>query len=101
MDEATAFADPENEVALQAALDRLIAGRTVIIIAHRLSTIAGADQILVFDDGRIVERGRHNELVKLDGLYSKMWDAFSTASSIALTSEQRSGTSRLGEGAFS
>ena len=54
LDEATAYADPENEVALQAALDRLVAGRTVLVIAHRLSTIAGADQVLVLDEGCIV-----------------------------------------------
>ncbi|MDE2817076.1 MAG: ATP-binding cassette domain-containing protein [Chloroflexota bacterium] len=85
LDEATAYADPENEVALQGALDRLIAGRTVIVIAHRLSTVAGADQMIVLDEGRIVEHGRHDELVQRGGLYSRLWDAFSDASAIALT----------------
>ena len=85
LDEATAYADPENEVALQGALDRLVQGRTVIIIAHRLTTIAGADQTLVIDEGRIVERGRHEDLMQGGGLYAEMWDAFSTASSMALT----------------
>ena len=88
LDEATAYADPENEVALQAALDRLVTGRTVIIIAHRLSTVAGADQILVFDDGRIIEQGRHDDLVAQGGLYARMWDAFSAASSIAIGGAQ-------------
>lgn len=85
LDEATAYADPENEVALQGALDRLIAGRTVIVIAHRLSTVAGADQVIVLDEGRIVEHGRHDELVQRGGLYARLWDAFSDASAIALT----------------
>ena len=85
LDEATAYADPENEIALQGALDRLVEGRTVIAIAHRLTTVAGADQILVMQDGRIVERGLHGELMQSGGLYAEMWEAFSTASSIALT----------------
>ena len=85
LDEATAFADPENEVALQAALDSLVTGRTVIVIAHRLSTVAGADQILVLDEGRIVERGHHDDLLERGGLYARMWEAFSAASLIALS----------------
>ena len=89
LDEATAFADPENEVALQEAVDGLAEGRTVIIIAHRLSTVAGADQTLVLDEGRIVERGRHEELIKQAGLYAQMWEAFSSASQIALTAGQQ------------
>ena len=88
LDEATAYADPENEIALQGALDRLVEGRTVIAIAHRLTTVAGADQILVMQDGRIVERGLHGELMQSRGLYAEMWEAFSTASSIALTGGQ-------------
>jgi len=88
LDEATAYADPENEVALQGALDRLTEGRTVIVIAHRLSTVAGADQTLVFENGRIVEQGRHRDLIERGGVYSRMWEAFSEASSIALTGGQ-------------
>ncbi|MCY3656721.1 MAG: ABC transporter ATP-binding protein [Chloroflexi bacterium] len=90
LDEATAYADPENEVALQAALDRLATGRTVIVIAHRLSTVAGADQTLVLDEGRIVERGRHDDLIAQGGLYARMWEAFSAASEIALTGGRQS-----------
>ena len=85
LDEATAYADPENEVALQGALDTLVSGKTVIVIAHRLSTVAGADRIVVLDEGRIVESGRHGELIARDGLYADMWKAFSTASLIALS----------------
>ncbi|NEE02724.1 ABC transporter ATP-binding protein [Phytoactinopolyspora halotolerans] len=84
LDEATAFVDPENEVALQDAVDALVADRTVIIVAHRLSTIVGAEQILVVDDGRIVERGHHGELVAADGLYATMWQAFQAAEQVAL-----------------
>ena len=78
LDEATAFADPENEALIQSALDELIAGRTLVLIAHRLSTVVGADQILVLDavdggPGRIVER-RHDELVAAGGLYARLWD---------------------------
>ena len=88
LDEATAYADPENEVALQAALDNLVAGRTVIVIAHRLSTIAGADQVLVLDEGRIVERGRCVDLVAQAGLFARMWRAFTSASQVALSGSQ-------------
>src|SRR4029077_990002 len=62
LDEATAHLDSESEVAVQRALDAALTGRTSLVIAHRLSTVRGADQILVVDDGRIVERGRHSEL---------------------------------------
>ena len=73
LDEATAQADPASERDIHLALSRLAAGRTVIVIAHRLSTVRDADQILVVDDGRIVERGRHDELVVADGRYASMW----------------------------
>ncbi|MEM8797202.1 MAG: ABC transporter ATP-binding protein [Pseudomonadota bacterium] len=73
LDEATAFADPENEAMIIQALAHLMRGRTVLIIAHRLSTIRDADQILVLDHGQIVERGKHDRLVQLDGVYSKLW----------------------------
>ena len=101
LDEATAYADPENEVALQDALSRLVAGRTVLIIAHRLSTVAGADQTLVMDEGRIVERGRHEQLIAEGGLYARMWEAFSEASGIALTGGPSAAASLAGEGVSS
>ncbi|MFI9362712.1 ABC transporter ATP-binding protein [Kitasatospora sp. NPDC053057] len=73
LDEATAFADPESEAAIQQAVARLTAGRTVLIIAHRLNTITDVDQIAVLDGGRIVERGRHPELVAAQGRYAALW----------------------------
>ena len=73
LDEATAQADPASERDIHLALSRLAVGRTVIVIAHRLSTVRDADQILVVDDGRIVERGRHRGLMEADGRYASMW----------------------------
>ncbi len=75
LDEATAFADPENEEEIIKAISNLIIGKTTIIIAHRLSTIKEADEILVFDAGKIVQRGKHDELIK-DGEYKKLWDSY-------------------------
>ncbi len=73
LDEATAFADPESEAAIQDAVARLVAGRTLIVVAHRLWTITEADQILVVEGGRIAERGRHHELLALGGTYHRLW----------------------------
>ena len=84
LDEATSFVDPENEALIQDAIGELAAGRTVVMIAHRLSTIAGADHILVVDTGRIVERGRHDELVAAEGLYARLWDDFVAAQATPL-----------------
>ena len=74
LDEATAALDTESERAVQEALERLMSNRTTIAIAHRLSTIKDADEIIVVDEGRIVERGRHDELIALGGYYRKLHD---------------------------
>lgn len=79
LDEATAFADPENEVLIQKAFAQLTKGRTVIMIAHRLSTVVGADKIIVLDHGRMVEQGTHDELTAAGGLYSRMWTDYNQA----------------------
>ena len=76
LDEATAYADPENEGKILAAFARLIKDKTVLVIAHRLSTITRADHILVIDDGLIKEQGLHVELVGQNGLYSRMWSTY-------------------------
>lgn len=73
LDEATAFADPENEALIQRSFARLIEGRTVITIAHRLSTVVGTNKIVVLDHGRVIEQGTHDDLVESDGLYARMW----------------------------
>ena len=73
LDEATAHLDSETEVLIQQALDSALAGRTSLVIAHRLSTIQAADQILVLDGGRIVERGTHDELATAGGLYQELY----------------------------
>ena len=79
LDEATAFADPENEHEMQLALKALMKDKTVLVIAHRLSTIRDADQILVMEDGKIVERGRHEALLASGGLYTRMWQSYRQA----------------------
>ena len=79
LDEATAFADPENEYKMQKALQSLIKGKTVIVIAHRLSSVISAQQILVMKEGQIIQRGRHDELSVTEGTYKNMWDAYTSA----------------------
>ncbi len=76
LDEATAFADPENEHLIQKALQTLSKGKTVLMIAHRLTSIVNADQILVVQGGEIVERGTHKELVEKGGIFAKMWSDY-------------------------
>ncbi len=79
LDEATAFADPDSEAAIQRALSVLAKERTLLVIAHRLHTITGADQLLVMDGGRMVERGTHMELAEAGGLYQNMWERYEAA----------------------
>ncbi len=79
LDEATAFADPENEALIQQALGALTKDRTVIMIAHRLSTVVGADEIIVLEKGSVAERGAHDELAASGGLYSRMWEDYNKA----------------------
>ena len=81
LDEATAFADPENEEQIIKAVSSLMKGKTVIIIAHRLSSIRNVSQIIVFDKGRIAEKGRHGELVKNGGVYTGLWNSYEQAQS--------------------
>ncbi len=79
LDEATASVDPENEHAIQKAISALVHGKTVIIIAHRLATIQNADQILVVDEGSVVQRGIHEELINQEGVYKRFLDIRKTA----------------------
>lgn len=79
LDEATAFADAENEHQIQLAFEKLTKGKSVLMIAHRLSTIQDADLILVFKDGRIIERGTHEELLTGNGTYAAMWKDYQTS----------------------
>lgn len=79
LDEATAFADAENEHQIQLAFEKLTKGKTVLMIAHRLSTIQNADLILVFNEGKIIERGTHDSLLAMNGRYASMWKDYQTS----------------------
>ena len=87
LDEATALADPENEYLIQKAISEITKEKTVIMIAHRLSTVKNVDNIFVVENGRIVEKGCHDELVDNDGLYSRMWDEFNKSIQWTVKSE--------------
>jgi len=88
LDEATAFADPENEALIQQAFATLAKGRTVIMIAHRLSTVVGADKIVVLDSGAVVEEGTHGQLAAAGGLYARMWEDYNKAATWRISSER-------------
>lgn len=94
LDEATAFADPENEAALVAALSELMRGKTVLMVAHRLSTIRDADQILVFERGRLVEAGRHDALTGANGVYARLWSSYQRAQNWSLRGAHEQGEMR-------
>lgn len=79
LDEATAFADPENEYQIQLAFEQLIKNKTVLMIAHRLTTIKNADRILVLADGKVIEQGKHSELLAMNGKYKHMWEEYKTS----------------------
>lgn len=79
LDEATAFADPENEYQIQLAFEQLTKGKTVLMIAHRLSTIKNADNIIVLSEGKIAEQGKHDKLLTKNGEYKRMWNEYMTS----------------------
>ena len=87
LDEATAFADPDNESRVQAAFSRLSEGKTVIMIAHRLSTVTNVDQIFVICDGQVAECGNSRELLAKDGIFSRMWKNYQTSVQWKVTKE--------------
>ena len=87
LDEATAFADPDNEVRVQQALSALSKGKTVIMVAHRLSSITDADCIYVLQDGQIAESGTHSQLIEKNGIFTKMWQDYSEAAEWKIAKE--------------
>lgn len=88
LDEATAYADPENESKILSSFSHLIKGKTVLVIAHRLSTITNADRILLINNGTIEEQGTHNELLALKGYYARMWKTYSQAREWTITRKE-------------
>jgi ATP-binding cassette subfamily B protein len=100
LDEATAHLDSESEAAVQRALGAALSGRTALVIAHRLSTIRDADEILVLDDGKVVERGRHDELFPAGGLYAELYRT-QFADSLRQTIAEPSATGRARSSALS
>jgi ATP-binding cassette subfamily B protein len=87
LDEATAYADPENESKILESFSKLIKDKTVMVIAHRLSTIIDADQILYIDEGEIAEQGTHDELLLKCGKYANMWESYSKSRNWVLNTE--------------
>ena len=88
MDEASASIDADNEYALQQSFQKLMAGKTVVMIAHRLSSIRGADEILVMENGEVVESGSHDELYEKNGRYRRLADLYDTANDWRLAHEE-------------
>ena len=88
LDEATAFTDPENEEKIQASIATLTKGKTLLVIAHRLSTITNADNIVVLNDGRIIDQGTQEELLKSSALYREMWQAHIGAKNWAVSAAE-------------
>ena len=88
LDEATAFTDPENEEKIQASIATLTKGKTLLVIAHRLSTIKNADNIVVLNDGRIIDQGTQEELLKSSALYREMWQAHIGAKNWAVSAAE-------------
>lgn len=83
LDEATSYVDPAGEFAIQQAISRLTAGKTLIVVAHRLSTVTQADQLVVLEHGRLVQKGRHAELATGEGIYAQLWETHQAARAAA------------------
>lgn len=88
LDEATAFADPENEHLIQKAFEKLMKNKTVVMIAHRLSTVRGANNIIVVEGGRVIEQGTHDELIQKGGKYHTMWQTYTETASWSMANKK-------------